>query len=76
MVPNALQIIQSINQSINQSNFYSVKMPRVGRLRGVIAALVFNSKIDKAVRINAPLTEVMSMGERPSHKGGFFLDVS
>ena len=41
--------IQSINQSINQSNFYSANLPGKARLSGTTAKSVFNSKIDQAV---------------------------
>ena len=35
--------------SINQSNFYSVNIPREARLSGVAAESVFNSKIEETV---------------------------
>ena len=38
----------SINQSINQSNFYSANIPGVARLSGARSKSVLNSKIDEA----------------------------
>ena len=38
-----------INQSINQSNFYSDNIPGEARLSGATAKSVFNSKIEKTV---------------------------
>ena len=38
-----------INQSINQSNFYSADIPGEARLSGATNESVFNSKIDQAV---------------------------
>ena len=39
-----------INQSINQSNFYSANIPRVARLSGATAKTVFNGqKIDEKI---------------------------
>ena len=39
---------ESINQSINQSNFYSANIPGVARLNGVTSKSLINSKIDEA----------------------------
>ena len=39
----------TINQSINQSNFYSAIIPSKARLSGVPAKSVFNSKIEETV---------------------------
>ena len=39
----------SINQSINQSNFYNTNIPSAARLSGAAAKSVFNSKIEKTV---------------------------
>ena len=38
-----------INQSINQSEFYSANIPGEARLSGVTAKSVFNSKIEETV---------------------------
>ena len=38
-----------INQSINQSNFYSANIPDEARLSGATAKSVFNSKIEETV---------------------------
>ena len=38
-----------INQSINQSNFYSANIPNEARLSGATAKSVFNSKIEETV---------------------------
>ena len=38
-----------INQSINQSNFYSANIPGKARLSGTTAKSVFNSKIEETV---------------------------
>ena len=39
----------TINQSINQSTFYSANIPVKARLSGATVTLVFNSKIDEVV---------------------------
>ena len=39
----------SINQSINQLNFYSTNIPGEARLSDTTAELVFNSKIEETV---------------------------
>ena len=41
-----------INQSINQSNFYSANIPGEARLSGATAESVFNSKIEETVPLN------------------------
>ena len=53
---DSLDIInQPINQSINQSNFYSANIPGEVRLSGATAKSVFNSKIEEQFRnINRP----------------------
>ena len=46
---NGINVQESINQSINQSNFYSTNTPGKARLSGATAESVFNSKIDEKV---------------------------
>ena len=43
-------IIQSINQSINQSNFYRVNIPGIARFSGATAQSVFKAEVDEAVQ--------------------------
>ena len=39
----------SINQSINQSNFYATNIPCEARVSGTTSESVFNSKIEETV---------------------------
>ena len=46
---SAFDAIQSINQSINQSNFYSANIPGVVRLSGATARSVFKCEVVEVV---------------------------
>ena len=41
--------LESINQSINQSNFYSANIPGVDRLSGTTARSVFRYEVVEAI---------------------------
>ena len=56
-VPDKIELqysrqLDTINQSINQSNFYSANIPSEARLSGTTAKSVFNSNIEETVPYN------------------------
>ena len=59
----------SINQSINQSSFYSANIPGKARLSGATSESAFNSKIEETVPLHQQAMGMpLSMGDRPSQR--------
>ena len=61
-----LHLSEQINQSINQSNFYSANIPGEARLSGATAKSVFNSKIDEA-----SMLKCLALGHKPENEPTF-----